>query len=519
MTASPPRLKSPYARLFVLLFATFVFFFQGGGGNQNVRLLQVRALIEHHTFAIDAYRDDTVREGVWKPFVLTEDWAYAGGRYYPNKPPGLSLLGVPSFAIADRVLGALGTRAKRRAQWASYFTTVCTVGLSAVILGLLVFHALRDLLRLEEAAAFWATVCFSFGTLSFSYSTVFQCHLPAACAAFASFLLAARLRDRAEGDGAAGAVALAAGAGFSGGLAVLFEPSCVIVLLGVMAYLASLPQGRRGLLAFLLAGAPAAALQLGYNWACFGSPLTSSYALSNPSIMFAVDGRTFTFPTPLRIYQLLISPARGLFMTSPLLVLAIPGARAILREGGRLTREVWLALGVAASFLLFVASFSGWHGGSAAGPRYLLPVYPFVFLLAAAWLPRAPRAFAALGCLSVVINLGITVVGNELGYPDIDFPVGFVLVNLVGDHISLNPVPVPWPHWMDGFPTADAAFDTWRFTTTYHAFNLGQIVFPQSLISVLPLLLFWAVMARREIALVLTRARARRRGSEADQTK
>src|SRR5277367_1104812 len=112
----------PYTRLGVLLLVTFAFFYQGGGGNQNVRVLQTRALIEHHTFAIDAYRDDALSRGVRKPFALTEDWAFSEGHYYPNKSPGLSLLGVPSFALADAALRRLHVDDERRAQWDAYFT-------------------------------------------------------------------------------------------------------------------------------------------------------------------------------------------------------------------------------------------------------------------------------------------------------------------------------------------------------------------------------------------------------------
>jgi hypothetical protein len=498
-----PRLRSErrsYALLAALLFVTFAFFYQGGGGNQNVRVLQIRALIEGHTFAIDAYRDDMVSEGVWKPFVLTEDWSFAGGHYYPNKSPGISLWGAPSFALADAALSALAVDARRRAQWDAYFTTVCTVGVAATLLGLLMFWALRSLLRLGEAQAFWATACFSFGTLCFSYSSVFQCHQPAACSAFASFLLAVRLRERPERS-----QALAAGSGAAGALAVLFEPSCILTLAAVGAYLASFREGRRGLFAFVLGCVPAGALQLGYNWACFGSPLTSSYALSNPAIMFAVEGKTFSFPTPVRLCELLLSPARGLFVTSPLLILAIPGGRALLgSDGGRLGREAWTGIGASVALVLMIASFSGWHGGAAAGPRYLLPAFPFLFLLAAAAMERYPRTFGILGAVGVAINLAITAVGNELG-PGIGFPVGFALERLAAGRVSVNPVPVPWPGWTDAYPSADAAVRTWRATTTFHSFNMGQIILPQSPVSVLPLLLLWGALGYRE----LVRSRAR----------
>jgi hypothetical protein len=430
-----------------------------------------------------------VIRGVHQPFSLTEDWSSSGGHYYPNKAPGLTLMGVPSFALADRVLRRAGVGDERRAQWDTYFTTVSTVGLAATLLGLLMFHALRSLLRFGEAEAFWATVCFSFGTLGFSYATTFYCHLPAACCAFASFLLVVRLRERRGRP-----LLLAAAAGCAGALAVLFEPSCVVVLALVGAYLASFAEGRRSLPAFLLGGVPACAIQLGYNWACFGVPLMSSYAVSNPAIMFAEQGRIFSFPTPLRLYQVLLSPARGLFVTSPVLLLALPGARSLL--GGRLAWEARLCAGAAGAFVLLVASFSGWHGGSCAGPRYLLPVFPFLFLLAAAALGRFPRTFRVLGVAGVVANLAITTVGNELGYGAIGFPVAFALACLAGSRVSVNQVPVPWNHWTEAFASGDLAIDFLRTTRHFYSFNLGQILFGWTPASVIPLLVFWGAMGR-----------------------
>ncbi len=195
---------------------------------------------------------------------------------------------------------------------------------------------------------------------------------------------------------------------------------------------------------------------------------------------------------------MLLSPDRGLFVTSPVLLLTIPGARSLL--AGRLKREALLAAGIAGAFVIFVASFSGWHGGSAAGPRYLLPVLPFLFLLAAAALGRFPRAFRVLGVTGVVFNLAITAVGNELGFGAVTFPVGFAFACLSGNRVSVNPVPVPWSHWIDAFPSGDAAIDFLRTAHNAYSFNLGQILLPPTPVSLIPLLLFWAAMAWWQLA-------------------
>jgi hypothetical protein len=217
--------------------------------------------------------------------------------------------------------------------------------------------------------------------------------------------------------------------------------------------------------------------------------------------MFAANGGTFVWPSPVRLYQLLISPARGLFVTSPILILAIPEGRRLLgRAGAGLSREAWLALGVAAAFVILNACFSGWHGGSAAGPRYLLPVYPFLFLLAAGAIRSFPRAFRVLGAVSVLINFAITAVGNELPFQIFGFPVGYALSALFTANIPVNSAPVPWSHWMDGFPSMEAASDTWARTITYHSFNLGQILLPPNFVSLLPILLFWGVAGYLELS-------------------
>ena len=81
----------------------------------------------------------------------------------------------------------------------------------------------------------------------------------------------------------------------------------------------------------------------------------------------------------------------------------------------------------------------------------------------------------------------------------VDFPAGFALSSLVEGRVSVNAAPVPWAHWMDPFPSVEAASRVWATTTTYHSFNLGQIVFPQNPVSLLPILAFWCAVAYRAI--------------------
>src|SRR5438270_13406653 len=70
-------------------FLSFLYFYEGGGWNQNSRFDLLRAIVERHTLAIDAYHENT------------QDKAHVRGHYYSDKAPGLVFLAVP-FALAAR---------------------------------------------------------------------------------------------------------------------------------------------------------------------------------------------------------------------------------------------------------------------------------------------------------------------------------------------------------------------------------------------------------------------------------
>ncbi len=85
------RPRSDRSLFFILgfaLLASYAYFYQGGGWNQNSRFALVRAMTEHNTLQIDAYRQATGDRAVWN------------GHFYSDKAPGASLLAfVPVEAV------------------------------------------------------------------------------------------------------------------------------------------------------------------------------------------------------------------------------------------------------------------------------------------------------------------------------------------------------------------------------------------------------------------------------------
>src|SRR5215469_11181402 len=70
-------------------FLSFIYFYEGGGWNQNSRFDLLRAIVERGTLQIDAYHTNT------------QDKAHFRGHYYSDKAPGLAFLAVP-FALVAR---------------------------------------------------------------------------------------------------------------------------------------------------------------------------------------------------------------------------------------------------------------------------------------------------------------------------------------------------------------------------------------------------------------------------------
>jgi hypothetical protein len=81
-----------------------------------------------------------------------------------------------------------------------------------------------------------------------------------------------------------------------------------------------------------------------------------------------------------RLYGLTFSPIRGIFITSPFLLLAIWGYYLMWKEL-KDKRGAVITIGLFVAFFLFYNSSSVmWWGGFTIGPRYLVPMLPFFVL-------------------------------------------------------------------------------------------------------------------------------------------
>lgn len=189
-----------------------------------------------------------------------------------------------------------------------------------------------------------------------------------------------------------GAMALRAGmvAALSLSLAAAARPAVIPMCLILFLFL--MHRTRRHVLPFLGIGCiPAAAVGL-YNALFFGAP----WRFGPPGL----EGRFFQ-ALPESIAGLLVSPARGLFVFTPIAGLALWGL-------GAQAREKELARGLLAAVVthfVFISTWNEWHGGESFGPRLLTDLLPALFFFLPETLSSWPRSGGALGILAVSIQL------------------------------------------------------------------------------------------------------------------
>jgi hypothetical protein len=430
-----------YAVLAVVVIPVFPHFVSP---NEVSRWVLAAALVDRHSVEVTPYASL-----VGSRF---EDLSLVNGRLYSNKAPGGTLVGLPGYAAARLVVGP-ASGSTMRISLTAMRLGAATV--PALFLGFLFIRAGARLGATDNRIAF-ALCILLFGTPLFAYGLLNFAHALGAAGLFGAWVLLFTLPGqrgtsaRSETGDRPGTIPLldrqpqfAAGALI--GLAVLSEyPSAVaaIVLLGC-----ALPRLRTaGLIKAAAGGAPFAIILGLYNALAFGSPfILSSGNERSPEFRALASHGLFGIglPSLSNLLGLLADPGRGLFVFSPVLLVALALLPSMRR---RIDRGAFLALTLAPlALLLTYAGYPNWHGGWTVGGRYLVAVMPFLVapLLAGAEAGRSSKQFFAIepalagaSILAVVLtSLVFPFVPNAFHWPWASFALpilmrGFVAPNL-----------------------------------------------------------------------------------------
>lgn len=285
------------------------------------------------------------------PFLYEEETPYyishIKGRYVSNYPVAPAIAALPFYLPS--ALGRVGPRSPLLEDLEK-FAAASLVALSAVILYLLLRRLTSPRLTLFVAAAY------ALGTSSLSVSSqgLWQ-HGPSQLALTTALYCLVRGRMAPLWVGVAG---------FPLAFAVICRPTDLLLALALGAYVVL--YHRRQLPGFVLSGLPPGLFQLWYNTVYFGDAFRTQFSPLNQVL----------WSTPLweGLPGILISPSRGLFIYSPILLFSFFGmALAWRRSGDPLLRA--LSMGILPTLLLYSKWF-GWWGGGTYGPRLLADLTP-----------------------------------------------------------------------------------------------------------------------------------------------
>jgi len=472
---NPRKDRRVEALIFLIAFVAFAWFNQGGGWNQNARFAEVRAIVEQGKFSIDSFliyergddarlkrvsiengeirRDGKTLRLAWvgengnlvpvnglaaedksesnveaaalTDFAASGDVAFARGHFHPNKPPGSSFVAAPGYFLIRAIerifhFDADDWRVIVANEW---LTSALSVGLISAA-GCVIFFRLAKLLApgQNETAAFWSAIALAFGTTFFPFATLLFDHDLTAVFLLAGFYFAFFAKNNAQNNSQKNTHRLRSLylSGLAAGMAAITNYVAAVAVAMIGVYILATQSRRRPLLRTLFSSA--AMFSLGvlgpllaiciYNQFCFGSPFALSNNFQNP--LFKNEGPTFLgmfgVPQPDVAIALIISPFRGLLCYSPVLVMSLFGLR---KMRGSHRAEFWLIVAIFALLFLVNVTFFGWHAGFSSGPRYLIPVLPFLMLpVVFAW-RRFPKITASLAIVSVAINFIFTAVDAE----------------------------------------------------------------------------------------------------------
>ena len=186
---------------------------------------------------------------------------------------------------------------------------------------------------------------------------------------------------------------------------VALAPAALCVAIAVASSLIARRARPRAWCAFLAPLTLGAALFALTNQLRFGSVFETGYGTA------LAEGTFFSYPPHLGLAGLLLSPGKGLLWMAPLLLLAPLAWSAARAPAAR--AWVMLSAAVALAVALPVAFTQTWHGAWTFGPRYLLPLLPFLWPAVALALDRirAQRSWSLCAGALALAGLATTLPG------------------------------------------------------------------------------------------------------------
>jgi hypothetical protein len=453
---SEAAVAHPSIRLFLTAWIVFTLHF---ATNTVREIFPALALGDHFSFRVDEYAN-------MHPDLFEKE----GYGWHIGNNPGASMIAAIPYALARPIIDPIIERAARtragqteppaysspwpmarefyREAWRRGFDlkfglaafvmqAFCMAPLSALAV-VVMFRLLRVVVG-SDRRALWLSLLYAFGTPVLFRTGYLNQNLMLGQFAFMGFLAIwnpwpdTRWSSRAR----------YLFAGLTGGASVLLDYSGVVMLLMLFGYgiVKSLKSASRydavRHAVYCIAGSvpPILVLWL-YQWRSFGNPFLPGQHWMPPVEWIELGYQGYGVPQLELLWMLVLDHRFGLFVAAPLVLLAL--AAPLVDRGDR-----QLIPGLEQAFLLltFVALWVFFSGSNYVrlqfntGIRYMTPILPFLFVLAAVVFVRMPVAAQRLVAIAAV-----TVSWCLAMHRDVEHPLGMLKPIL---HVMLGGFELP----------------------------------------------------------------------------
>ena len=323
----------------------------GSGDSMPARYLPL-SIVREGNFDLDEF------PVLYQP-TLPYFMKHVNGHYVSDYPVGAPLLAVPVY-----LLTALGGADPQRAFLADLEKVAAAV--IVAVSALLLYLALRRIAGAKAALVIGVIYALGSPSLSTSSQLLWQ-HGAGQLAVAAAIYCVVRAAEDARWAGIAG---------FPVAFAVISRPTNAVIVAPLAIFVVLCL--RRRIAHFVLWSVPPIAFHLVYNWRYFGNPFRTQFAI--------IGGDLWNAPFAEGFAGVLLSPARGLLVYSPVFALSFAALVLAWRRGGNPLLRA-LAIGALLHVLLY-SKVTLWWAGTCYGPRFFADLTP---VLAFALYPMAPR--------------------------------------------------------------------------------------------------------------------------------
>jgi hypothetical protein len=349
---------------FLLWFAYNINFLADLSGDIYGTALIPFSIIGFHSLALDQYYQFASNLN-----PCCNGFIQVAGHYYSAYPIVLPVIVTPFYGLLNLILYLLHiplSPSNPNFFWIIYFFQKITASAMTALSVLIIYYIL--IIEFKKETAIVTTFIYGFCTLTWATSSQSlwqQCLMELLVACLMLILIKNRfLLKRKE------LIIL----GLLSGMVCLGRPSDSVLILPIILLICyySVKEIAVYIIGILLSSFPFVCYNLMIFHSPFGgySSLMGSFSLNSQIIW--------------HILALLISPSRGLFFFSPILLLIFPGIFIGLKRFSG-NKKIFM-LGILLTFvitLLIYGSFHTWWGGWSFGPRFLVSFLPYCIFLVA----------------------------------------------------------------------------------------------------------------------------------------